>query len=53
MWINNEKIKMTKSHRILGLIFDERMNWKEHIKDVKGRKERKLNIIKSLAHTKW
>jgi uncharacterized UBP type Zn finger protein len=46
--INNDKIEMTQSHRILGFIFDERINWKEHIKDVKVRAERKLNIIKSL-----
>jgi hypothetical protein len=33
------------------LIFDERKNWKNHIKDVKAKAARKLNIIKSLAHT--
>jgi hypothetical protein len=33
---------MVKKHRILGLTFDERLNWKEHIKDVKARATRKL-----------
>jgi hypothetical protein len=33
---------MVKKHRILGLRFDERLNWKVHIKDVKARVTRKL-----------
>jgi hypothetical protein len=44
---------MVKKHRILGLTFDERLNWKEHIKDVKARATRKLNLLKSLSHTSW
>jgi hypothetical protein len=41
---------MVKKHRILGLTFDERLNWKEHIK---ARATRKLNVLKSLSHTIW
>jgi hypothetical protein len=44
---------MTNHHCILGLIFDQRLNWKEHIKNLKPRAMKKLNIIKSLAHMKW
>jgi hypothetical protein len=44
---------MSNHHRILGLIFDQRLNWKEHIKDAKARAMKKWNIIKSLAHKKW
>jgi hypothetical protein len=44
---------MTDLHRILGLIFDQRLNWNEHIKDVKARAMKKFCIIKSLAHKKW
>jgi hypothetical protein len=40
---------MVKQHRILGLRFDERLNWKEHIKDVKVRAMRKFNLLKSLS----
>jgi hypothetical protein len=46
--IGTERIEMVKKHRILGLTFDERLNWKEHIKDVKARVTRKLNLLKSL-----
>jgi hypothetical protein len=51
--IGMEKIEMVKKHRILGLTFDERLNWKEPIKDVKATATRKLNILKSLSHTSW
>jgi hypothetical protein len=51
--INNVEIKMTNHHCILGLIFTWRQNWKQHIKDVKTRAIKKLNIIKSLASKKW
>jgi hypothetical protein len=53
IWINNVEIEMTNHHRILGLIFDQRLNRKVYIKDIKARAMKKLNIIKSLAHKKW
>jgi hypothetical protein len=36
---------------IENMTFDERLNWKEYIKDVKARATRKLNLLKSLSHT--
>jgi hypothetical protein len=51
--IGTEKIEMVKKHRILGLTFDERLNWNEHIKDVKARATKKLNLLKILSQTSW
>jgi hypothetical protein len=31
MWIKRTKIEQVKKHNILGLIFDTRINWNEHI----------------------
>jgi hypothetical protein len=47
------KIEQVRQHRILGLTFDTKMNWLEHIKNTKARAKRKINIIKCLAHTTW
>jgi hypothetical protein len=44
---------MVKKHRILGLTFNERLNWKEQIKNVKARVTKKLNLLKNLFHTSW
>jgi hypothetical protein len=52
IWINNVEFKMTNHHRILGLIFDQQLNWREHIKNLKARAMKRLNII-SLTHKKW
>jgi hypothetical protein len=35
--IGTKNVEMAKKHRILGLTFHERLNWKENIKDVKAR----------------
>jgi hypothetical protein len=39
---------MVKKHRILGLTFDERRNWKEHIKYVKAKGDKKAYSTKKL-----
>jgi hypothetical protein len=31
IWIKGTKIEQVRKHQILGLIFDTRMNWNEHI----------------------
>jgi hypothetical protein len=43
-------LEMVRHHKILGLTFDERLNWKEHLKTVKARASKKLNLLKTLAH---
>jgi ribonuclease HI len=41
------------NHRILGVIFDDRLNWMAHINDVKARSTKKLSLLKALASTNW
>jgi hypothetical protein len=53
IWIKGTKIEQVRKHKILGLIFDTRMNWNEHILSTKAKIQKKMNIIKCLAHTKW
>jgi hypothetical protein len=47
--IGTEKIEMVNKHRIMGLTFDERLNWKIHIKDVKPKVTIKLNLLKACS----
>jgi hypothetical protein len=44
---------MVRQHRILGLIVDDRLKWRVHLKDVKARAKKKLGLLKTLAHKKW
>jgi hypothetical protein len=46
-------LAMIRHHKILGLIFDEKFNWKEHLKTVKARTSKKLNLLNTLAHKEW
>jgi hypothetical protein len=39
---------MVREHRILGIIIDDRLNWKVHLKAGK-----KLGLLKTLAHKQW
>jgi hypothetical protein len=44
---------MVRQHRILGLIIDDRLNYKVQLKDVKARAGKRLGLLKTLAHKKW
>jgi hypothetical protein len=37
----------------LGLIIDDKLNWKVHLKDVKARASKKLRLLKTQAYKKW
>jgi hypothetical protein len=37
IWMGECMLEMVRQHRILGLFLDEKLNWKEHLKNVKAR----------------
>jgi hypothetical protein len=41
-------LEMVRHHKILCLIFDEILNWKEHLKIVKARASKKRNLLNNL-----
>jgi len=51
--MDNKIIPYTKHIKILGLIFDEKLAWTAHIKQLKDKAKKRLNIIKVLSSTKW
>jgi Reverse transcriptase (RNA-dependent DNA polymerase) len=53
MLIRGEKVEVVPHHPILGLIFDTKLSWKIHLKEVKQKAEKKLSILKYLAGTTW
>jgi hypothetical protein len=50
IWMGECILEMVRHHKILGLIFDEILNWKEHLKIVKARASKRRNLLKTLAH---
>ncbi|KAE9534168.1 hypothetical protein AGLY_008675 [Aphis glycines] len=53
LYLKNTQIPFHKSLRILGLIFDNKLNWTTHLKQLKVACKVKLNVIKTLANHTW
>lgn len=51
--INNKQIKEVRHLKILGLIFDQKLNWVDHIKKLKSDCYNRLNVIKILSGSSW
>jgi hypothetical protein len=49
IWIKGTKIEQVRKHKILGLIFDSRMNWNEHIISTKAKAEPKIEHHQMLS----
>jgi hypothetical protein len=50
LYLNNFPIPSCKTLRILRLIFDNKLKWTQHIKELKNTCKTRMNIIKSLSH---
>ena len=37
----------------LGVTYDKRMTWKQHVRNAEGKARRKLNIMRKLAGSNW
>lgn len=52
--INNEELKFTTKHKILGLEFDApKLTWRNHINNLKIKCSNRINIMKKLSSTTW
>lgn len=51
--IDGENIKLEKSARFLGVIFDQRLTWKHHIDYVETKCQKRLNLMKAVSGTRW
>jgi endonuclease/exonuclease/phosphatase family metal-dependent hydrolase len=51
--IGNNKIPTVKHPKVLGITFDPKLNYGEHINKTKEKASKTVNIIKALTSTKW
>lgn len=51
--LNGSNIKEVKNLKILGLTFDKKMTWIDHINNLKSECHKRLNILKVLSSKKW
>jgi hypothetical protein len=41
------------THKILGIMFYNRLTWKTHITEAKAKAAKRMNVLRSLAGTNW
>ena len=51
--INNQLVKIDNKAKFLGLIFDSKLNWKEHIKYIEEKCKKRLNLMRAVAGNSW
>ena len=51
--INNTPIRYADTIKFLGMTIDGRLNWKEHISNLKRSCLKSLNILRCIAHKRW
>jgi len=51
--LNNIPITTVEQHKFLGLIFDNSLTWRPHIKDLKISCNRTLDLLKHISHRDW
>ena len=51
--LEGQRIKTTKNPKILGLTFDPKLTFSEHIKNVENASKGNLRLIKALSGTTW
>src|SRR6218665_1360378 len=51
--INGRTLNIVNKVKFLGLIFDSRLTWKEHIQHLVSKSIAKINLLRSLTGQKW
>jgi len=46
---NNQPVKVEGRAKFLGLVFDSKLNWNEHIKCIKHKCKKNLNLMQAVA----
>ena len=53
LYLNDQELKSAKSVKFLGMIFDQRLTWKEHILHLVEKCQKRINVLKLLTGSKW
>ena len=51
--LNNQPVKMESKAKFLGLIFDSRLNWHEHITYLEQKCKKRLHLLRAVAGNSW
>jgi len=51
--INNQLVKIDYKAKFLGLVFDSKLNWNEHIKYLEEKCKKRLNLMRVVLGNAW
>lgn len=51
--LNNQPLEKVKEFKYLGLIFDETLNWKGHIRKIENKCKGIISCMSAVAKYKW
>ena len=51
--LNNKQVKFRPHTKFLGLVVDQKLNWKEHIDQLKDKATKAMYILKCVSHFDW
>ena len=51
--LNNQQVKFDTKAKFLGIYLDQRLRWAEHIKYLKQKTIKRMNLLKTLSHLDW
>jgi len=51
--LNGRMLRVSENARFLGMIFDEKLTWKPHIRNLKIECTKRLSVLRCIAHRDW
>jgi len=53
LMLSNHSVKIKNKVKFLGLIFNSKLNWKEHIQYIEQKCKKRLNLMRAVAGSTW
>ena len=53
IFLNGQRLKQEKSIKFLGMIFDHKLSWKDHVDYLVEKCQKRINVLKALTGSKW
>ena len=51
--LKEKKLQFHSNHKFLGILFDKKLTWNDHIQSIRNRCRKRINILKAVAGTSW
>ena len=51
--LNSTEIPIVEEHKFLGIIFDKKLTFKPHIKHLRSKCNKAIQLLRVIAHTDW